>query len=127
MMKYIKSIAIGCFSATVLLTGSVQASAISSDTVMQTQAAQYNKLQLIEMVNRADVQDKLVSLGVDSSDAIARINGMTDAEIAQLNAEINEAPAGGIVGAVLTVLAVIAILDLAGVTDVYPFIRPISN
>ena len=127
MMKYIKSIAIGCFSATVLLTGSVQASAISSDTVMQTQAAQYNKLQLIEMVNRADVQDKLVSLGVDSSDAIARINGMTDAEIAQLNTEINEAPAGGIVGAVLTVLAVIAILDLAGVTDVYPFIRPISN
>ena len=127
MMKYIKSIAIGCFSATVLLAGSVQASAISSDTVMQTQAAQYNKLQLIEMVNRADVQDKLVSLGVDSSDAIARINGMTDAEIAQLNTEINEAPAGGIVGAVLTVLAVIAILDLAGVTDVYPFIRPISN
>ena len=127
MMKNIKSIAIGCFSATVLLTGSVQASAISSDTVMQTQAAQYNKLQLIEMVNRADVQDKLVSLGVDSSDAIARINGMTDAEIAQLNTEINEAPAGGIVGAVLTVLAVIAILDLAGVTDVYPFIRPISN
>ena len=127
MMKCIKSIAIGCFSATVLLAGSVQASAISSDTVMQTQAAQYNKLQLIEMVNRADVQDKLVSLGVDSSDAIARINGMTDAEIAQLNAEINEAPAGGIVGAVLTVLAVIAILDLAGVTDVYPFIRPISN
>ncbi|KXJ59507.1 MAG: hypothetical protein AXW14_05515 [Alteromonas sp. Nap_26] len=126
-MKNIKSIAIGCFSATVLLAGSVQASAISSDTVMQTQAAQYNKLQLIEMVNRADVQDKLVSLGVDSSDAIARINGMTDAEIAQLNAEINEAPAGGIVGAVLTVLAVIAILDLAGVTDVYPFIRPISN
>ncbi|GEA05836.1 hypothetical protein KUL42_05970 [Alteromonas sp. KUL42] len=127
MMKNIKSIAIGCFSATVLLAGSVQASAISSDTVMQTQAAQYNKLQLIEMVNRADVQDKLVSLGVDSSDAIARINGMTDAEIAQLNTEINEAPAGGIVGAVLTVLAVIAILDLAGVTDVYPFIRPISN
>ncbi|TAP37839.1 hypothetical protein EYR97_02970 [Alteromonas sp. KUL42] len=126
-MKNIKSIAIGCFSATVLLAGSVQASAISSDTVMQTQAAQYNKLQLIEMVNRADVQDKLVSLGVDSSDAIARINGMTDAEIAQLNTEINEAPAGGIVGAVLTVLAVIAILDLAGVTDVYPFIRPISN
>ena len=93
MMKYIKSIAIGCFSATVLLAGNVQASAISSDTVMQTQAAQYNKLQLIDMVNRADVQDKLVSLGVDSSDAIARINGMTDAEIAQLNAEIIEAPA----------------------------------
>ena len=126
-MKYLKSMAIGCFSATVLMAGGVQAEAISSDTVMQTQAAQYNKQQLIDMVSRADVQSKLVSLGVDSNQAIARINGMTDSEIAQLNDEINQAPAGGIVGAVLTVLAVIAILDLAGVTDVYPFIRPISS
>jgi hypothetical protein len=126
-MKYLKSMAIGCFSATVLMAGGVQAEAISSDTVMQTQAAQYNKQQLIDMVSRADVQSKLVGLGVDSDDAIARINAMTDSEIAQLNDEINQAPAGGVVGAVLTVLAVIAILDLAGVTDVYPFIRPISN
>ncbi|WDT86973.1 PA2779 family protein [Alteromonas sp. 009811495] len=126
-MKYLKSMAIGCFSATVLMAGGAQAEAISSDTVMQTQAAQYNKQQLIDMVSRADVQSKLVGLGVDSDDAIARINAMTDSEISQLNAEINQAPAGGVVGAVLTVLAVIAILDLAGVTDVYPFIRPISN
>ena len=126
-MKLLKTIVISCFSATVSMSGSVHAEAISSDSVMQTQMAQYNKQQLIDMVNRSDVQSKLVSLGVDSNDAIARINAMTDSEIAQLNDEINQAPAGGIVGAVLTVLAVIAILDLAGVTDVYPFIRPISN
>jgi tRNA U34 5-carboxymethylaminomethyl modifying GTPase MnmE/TrmE len=126
-MKLIKSTLIGCFSATVLIVGNVHAEAISSDTVMQTQVAQYNKAQLIDMVNRADVQSKLMSLGVNSHDAVARINAMTESEIAQLNNEINQAPAGGIVGAVLTVLAVIAILDLAGVTDVYPFIRPISN
>ncbi|WP_333970506.1 PA2779 family protein [Alteromonas mediterranea] len=126
-MKLLKTILISCFSATVIMSGSVHAEAISSDSVMQTQMAQYNKQQLIDMVNRSDVQSKLVSLGVDSNDAIARINAMTDSEIAQLNDEINQAPAGGIVGAVLTVLAVIAILDLAGVTDVYPFIRPISN
>ena len=41
--------------------------------------------------------------------------------------EINRAPAGGVVGAVLTVLAIIAILDLIGVTDVYPFIRPVNS
>ncbi|MEC8417980.1 MAG: PA2779 family protein [Pseudomonadota bacterium] len=126
-MKALKSIVVGCFTATVLTAGSVHAEAISSDTVMQAQAANYNKQQLVAMVNRADVQSKLVGLGVDTNDAIARINAMTDSEIAQLNDEINQAPAGGIVGAVLTVLAVIAILDLAGVTDVYPFIRPISS
>ncbi|WP_334048344.1 PA2779 family protein [Alteromonas gracilis] len=126
-MKFLKKMAIGCFSATVLMSGSAHAEAISSDAVMQTQVAQYNKTQLINMVNRSDVQSKLVSLGVDSNDAIARINAMTDSEIAQLNDEINQAPAGGVVGAVLTVLAIVAILDLIGVTDVYPFIRPVNS
>jgi hypothetical protein len=126
-MKTISKVLVTGLTALVMMSGHVQAEAISSDSVMQSQYAKYNKSQLIEMVSREDVQNKLVSLGVSGDDAIARINGMTDSEIAQLNNDINEAPAGGIVGAVLTVLAVIAILDLAGVTDVYPFIRPISN
>ena len=105
----------------------MHAEAISSDSVMQTQSAQYNKQQLLAMVSREDVQNKLMSLGVDSNDAVARINGMTESEIAKLNQELNQAPAGGVVGAVLTVLAIIAILDLVGVTDVYPFIRPVNS
>ena len=79
------------------------------------------------MVNRTDVESELESLGVDKNDAITRINALTDNEIALLNQELNEAPAGGIVSAVLTVFAVIAILDLVGVTDVFPFIRPINS
>ena len=126
-MKTISKVLVTGLTALVMMSGHVQAEAISSHSVMQSQYAKYNKSQLIEMVSREDVQNKLVSLGVSGDDAIARINGMTDSEIAQLNDEINQAPAGGIVSAVLTVLAVIAILDLAGVTDVYPFIRPISN
>ena len=126
-MKTISKVLVTGLTALVMMSGHVQAEAISSDSVMQSQYAKYNKSQLIEMVSREDVQNKLVSLGVSGDDAIARINGMTDNEVAQLNNDINEAPAGGIVGTVLTVLAVIAILDLAGVTDVYPFIRPISN
>ena len=94
---------------------------------MQAQAHAFNKQQLIDMVSRADVQEKLVSLGVSQNDAISRINGMTNSEISQLNSQLNDAPAGGVVGAVLTVLAIIAILDLVGVTDVYPFIRPINS
>ena len=126
-MRNVKYLAIAASSVFLLGTSNVNAEAISSDSVMQTQAAHYNKQQLIDMVNRSDVQSKLVSLGVDSNQAIARINGMTDSEIAQLNDEINQAPAGGVVGAVLTVLAIIAILDLIGVTDVYPFIRPVNS
>ncbi|WP_414829952.1 PA2779 family protein [Alteromonas sp. H39] len=126
-MKYFTKLMLGTLTALLFVAGNVQAEAISSDSVMQAQTASFNKQQLIEMVNREDVQNKLVSLGVDRNDAIDRINAMTPNEIAQLNDHINDAPAGGIVGAVLTVLAIIAILDLIGVTDVYPFIRPVNS
>ncbi|WP_439711716.1 PA2779 family protein [Alteromonas stellipolaris] len=118
---------VGAAAAIVVTTGTVQAEAVSSYNVMQAQAHAFNKQQLLEMVNRADVQEKLVSLGVSQGDAVSRINGMTNSEIAQLNNQLNDAPAGGVVGAVMTVLAIIAILDLVGVTDVYPFIRPINS
>ncbi|WP_409513441.1 PA2779 family protein [Alteromonas sp. KS69] len=118
---------VGATAALVVTTGTVQAEAVSSQNVMQAQAHAFNKQQLIDMVSRADVQEKLVSLGVSQNDAISRINGMTNSEISQLNSQLNDAPAGGVVGAVLTVLAIIAILDLVGVTDVYPFIRPINS
>jgi uncharacterized protein CbrC (UPF0167 family) len=118
---------VGAAAAFVVTTGTVHAEAVTSHNVMQAQSHAYNKQQLIEMVSRADVQEKLVSLGVTQGDAVSRINGMTNSEIAQLNSQLNDAPAGGVVGAVLTVLAIIAILDLVGVTDVYPFIRPINS
>ncbi len=126
-MKYFTKLMLSTLTALLFVAGNAHAEAISSDTVMQAQTASFNKQQLIDMVNREDVQDKLVSLGVDRNDAIDRINAMTPSEIAQLNDHINEAPAGGVVGAVLTVLAIIAILDLLGVTDVYPFIRPVNS
>ena len=50
---------------------------------------------------------------------------MTQEEINALNSQLNEMPAGGIVGVVVTVLVVVAVLDLMGITDVYPFINPI--
>lgn len=126
-MKYLTKLLCALTSSLILITAGAQAEVISSESVMQAQHANYNKQQLLEMVNRTDVENELQSLGVNKSDAIARINALTDSEIALLNQELNEAPAGGIVGAVLTVFAVIAILDLVGVTDVFPFIRPINN
>jgi hypothetical protein len=126
-MNYMSKLLVGATPALVVTTGTVQAEAVSSQNVLQAQAHAFNKQQLIDMVSRADVQEKLVSLGVSQNDAISRINGMTNSEISQLNSQLNDAPAGGVVGAVLTVLAIIAILDLVGVTDVYPFIRPINS
>lgn len=106
--------------------GQASAGVYSSEHAITQQQYEFNKQQVIALVDSAEVQAKLTSLGVDPTDAKLRIESMTNEELIAFNENMNEMPAGGIVGAVITVLAVIAILDLLGVTDVYPFIRPIN-
>lgn len=124
-MSFTKLLFAAFFTLTVS-TGMAHAEAISSASVMNSQHTLYNKHQILDMVSKKEVQNRLVELGVDQADAVARINAMTDSEINSLNSQLNDAPAGGIVGVIVTVLVVIALLDVLGVTDVYPFIRPIN-
>ncbi|MCF2948016.1 PA2779 family protein [Paraglaciecola aquimarina] len=123
-MKFIKVLTLASLFF-VINTSFVSAKVVTSESVMQIQNTTYQKQQILKMVNTTAVQDKLVQLGVTEEDAVSRINNMTPEEIQALNTQLNEAPAGGIVGTVVTVLVVVAVLDLMGLTDVYPFIRPI--
>lgn len=110
-----------------LIFGMGQASAgvYSSEQVIAKQQHQYNKQQVLSFVDTVEVQQKLMQLGVSPDDAKQRIAAMTTTELDALNNELNQMPAGGIVGTIVTVLVVIAVLDVLGITDVYPFIRPI--
>ncbi len=103
------------------------AGVIPAEQVINQQQHQYNKQQILAMVETTEVQQKLVSLGVSPEDAKSRIANMTNDELAQFNEQMENLPAGGgIVGTIITVLVVIAVLDVLGVTDVYSFIRPIN-
>lgn len=110
----------------VLTLGQASAGVYSSDHAITQQQYEFNKQQVIALVDSEAVQAKLTSLGVDPADAKMRVDNMTNEELIAFNQNMNDMPAGGIVGAVVTVLAVIAVLDLLGVTDVYPFIRPLN-
>ena len=107
------------------LSGTSHAGVFTSEQVIQFQQFDYNKQQVLNMIDDATVQHKLIALGVNADDALKRLDAMTPQEVSELNRQLNEAPAGGIVGTVVTVLVVVAVLDLMGITDVYPFIRPI--
>ena len=107
--------------------GQATAGVFSSDQVVADQQHQFNKQQVLSFVDTAEVKNKLIELGVSPAEAKQRIANMTAQELDALNNEINDMPAGGIVGTIVTVLVVVAILDLMGITDVYPFIRPIGS
>lgn len=103
----------------------VQAAMISTPDVIQSQQSQYDREQLFSMLDRDDVQEKLVSMGVAPELVQERINNMTDFEIAQLNQQINDMPAGGILGVIVLIFVVFVITDAIGATDIFPFVRPV--
>ncbi|KKL01627.1 hypothetical protein EIK76_09675 [Rheinheimera mesophila] len=111
----------------VLGMGQASAAVFSSEQVIAKQQFNFNKQQVLSFVDSAEVQNKLIELGVSPADAKQRIANMTAEELNALNTQMNDMPAGGVVGAIVTVLAIIALLDLLGVTDVYPFINPINR
>lgn len=74
---------------------------------------------------RADVQAELQRQGVDAALAQERIAALTDEEAGRLAEQIESAPAGGIIGAILLVFFVLLLTDILGLTKVFPFTRSI--
>ena len=98
---------------------------ISTPDVIQSQQSAYDREQLSSMLERDDVQQQLLSMGVSPDTVQERVNSMTDFEIAQLNEQINDMPAGGILGAIVLIFVVFVITDAIGATDIFPFVRPV--
>lgn len=112
----------------VLSTG--HAAMISTDAVERTQEATAvssltPKEELTRSLMREDVQAELARMGVSADDAQARIAALTDDEAAQLNQQIQQAPAGGIIGVIVFVFLVLLITDILGLTKVFPFTRSV--
>jgi len=78
-------------------------------------------LQLKTWMAREDVREQLVDLGVDVDSAIARVDSMTNLEVQQLSANMNDMPAGsGFIETAVLAFLVLIILEVTGVTDILP-------
>jgi len=83
--------------------------------------------QVRNFLERADVQAKMQSLGVDPAAARARVDTLGDDEVAALAARIDELPAGGhdILGAIVLVFLILLLTDILGLTKIFPFTKPV--
>jgi len=71
---------------------------------------------------------QLTDLGVEAAEARARVAGLDDVQIAELNRRIADLPAGAdAAGILLTVFIVFVITDVIGATDIFPFIHPVNT
>ena len=98
------------------------AAIIATDQVIA--GAERNRVK--SFLDRAEVQERLQALGVDRAAARARVDALSDQEIATLADQLDRLPAGGtdVLGVALIVFLVLLITDILGYTKIFPFTRP---
>jgi hypothetical protein len=79
-------------------------------------------------LSRAEVRAQLEAYGVNPADVRARVDALSDADVAQLSGRIDSLASGGdgFIGALVFVFLVLLITDIIGLTKVFPFTRPIK-
>jgi hypothetical protein len=109
------------------MTNSAQAAMVTNDIVIIQSQQHEARNELVRTVQREDVRQQLLAHGVSPAAVESRINLMTPEEIAHLNQQIEDLPAGGdVLGVLLVIFIVFVITDIIGATDIFPFIKPVN-
>ncbi|MGA0612625.1 PA2779 family protein [Caldimonas sp. KR1-144] len=113
-------------SAQAALIGTEQVAAAQGVVSADAQAAQ-QRAHVLSFLDRADVAAGLAERGVSVDAARARVNSLTDAEVAQLAHTIDTAPAGAdsILGVLVFIFVLLLVTDILGLTKVFPFTRSV--
>ena len=99
---------------------------VSTDTTLTATVTDANRDRVNTFLARSDVRQAMEARGVDSADALVRVQSMSDAEVAQVAGRIDQAPAGGdILGVLSTVFIALLVTDILGLTKVFPFTRSV--
>lgn len=108
--------------------GPLQAAMVDNSQLIAQSQQQITKQEVLSQLDRQDVQDQLVAMGVDLDDAKQRIDQMSNQELARIAQDFDEMPAGsGIIGALLVVFVVLVVTDMLGATDVFGFVHDINH
>lgn len=104
----------------------------STTDAIQLERGAVERAELVSLLDRQDVRERLIGLGVDPEDAKQRVASMTDQQIQELNERLETLPAGSSTfGTVLIVLLIVFIVfvitDATGATDIFPFVNPVNK
>lgn len=112
-----------------LWTPNAQAGLVTSDQLIASQHNEAARDRLRTLLDRQDVREQLQARGVDAAVARARVDALTDDEVAMVNGKLDSLPAGGdgLIGALLFIFIVLLITDILGLTKVFPFTKPIQH
>jgi hypothetical protein len=103
-----------------------QAGLVSTGQVA-AQASPDQRTRVIDFLEREDVRQAMESYGVNPADAKSRVAALTDEEIASLDQQIGDLPAGGdsVLGILFAIFIILLITDILGLTKIFPFTRSV--
>lgn len=93
---------------------------LTTQQVIDPHQMQLSRIQ--QALAHEEVQKALAHYGVTEQQAHERLSTMTDQEIAMLANRLEQLPAGGDAGTVVTVLLIAVILEIFGITDLFTFL-----
>ncbi len=107
---------------------SAWAAMIGTESIINVDRGQSLRDYLNNLLAREDIQATLVSQGIDPQEAQARIDSLSDAEVNDIVNKLDQLPAaGGVLETILLiaflVFAIFIVTDIAGYTDIFPFIK----
>lgn len=103
------------------LQSATYADVVTTEQLAESSALEMKRNQLGTFMARADVRQQLLGFGVSEQAVDQRIDSLTDAEVLQIHDQIQDLPAGeGLLGGIIAIIVIFLLLDMAGVTDVFP-------
>lgn len=108
---------------------SATAAMVGTEAVIDIERARDARQYLQSFLAREDVKKMLLSHGIDLQEAKNRIDSLTDEEATRVADQLQELPAGGssfftvLLIVVFLVFLVLLITDIAGYTDIFPFVK----
>ena len=104
------------------------AAMISTAEILKQTQQDHERDRVRMFFDRSEVRRQLEAWGVKGEEAKAWVDSLTDEEIAEITARIDQMPAGAgalgtLVGVAFLVFLVLLITDILGYTDVFPFIK----
>jgi hypothetical protein len=108
--------------------GAANAALVSTEQTLAGAGEVADRARVLAFLERAEVREQIVALGVDPSEAAARVRALSDAQVREIAGQLDQLPAGqsavgAVLGVILIIFLILLVTDLLGLTDVFPFVR----
>lgn len=124
-MRFVGRILVASVLSMSIYVPGAQAELVSTGQAIASEASRHDRDRILALLEREEVRAQLQAWGVGADAAKARVDALTDAEVASISGKLDSLPAAGdgIIEGLIFVFIVLLITDILGFTKVFPFTK----